>query len=50
MTPHIFESITIILVLVFLVVLIPIIIKDGIKSYKKYKNKKLSRNLSFSDY
>lgn len=50
MTPHIFNTIVITLVLIFLVVLMIIIIKDGIISYKKYKNKKLSRNLSFSDY
>lgn len=50
MTSHITETIVITLVLVFLVVLISLIVRDGFNSYKKYKNKKLSRNLSFSDY
>lgn len=50
MTPHITETIVITLVLVFLVVLISLIVRDVFNSYKKYKNKKLSRNLSFSDY
>ena len=50
MTPHIIETIVITLVLVFLVVLISLIVRDGFNFYKKYKNKKLSCNLSFSDY
>lgn len=50
MTPHIIETIVITLVLVFLVVLISLIVRDGFIFYKKYKNKKLSCNLSFSDY
>ena len=46
MTPHIIETIVITLVLVFLVVLISLIVRDGFNFYKKYKNKKLSCNLS----
>ena len=36
MTPHIIETIVITLVLVFLVVLISLIVRDGFNFYKKY--------------